>query len=474
MNKIIKNYWAIVAFSFAIISFSCNTSTSVGSDLLSQDELNVAFIDTFKITTATVREDSVLVQAPDYPQSSYPIGIMDDPIMGAASAGVYVEFIRGTVATPKELLNITIDSMILSMQYDTTAYGDVKSSPRSLEVYRLEKTIPTSNSNIINNNNTFSTASYSVYPTPIGVRNNFIPAIKWNSKADSVKITTSIFVDKTKTDSLYPIKLTPHLRIPLNISLAKEILAYDSLGLNDDVEFNKRFKGLFIKPTSKNKNMLNFFLTNATLSSKEYNPQTKITIFFKNSDGYRRFFVMYAKSTAVKLPTYKNELSSRVLNAIANPNSDSLVYLQGLGGTNVKVTIPNLSNLKNKGLIVNKAELECYAPLSTDGLDGSPQLVGTIASNGKGFLIKDAEYGLNSSYKAFGGKPVLVTINGVQLKKYTFNLSYFVQKGIDTNQDNYFYISTNTKPQSVVRTLLYGSKHTKFAPKLKLYYTKVQ
>jgi hypothetical protein len=160
---------------------------------------------------------------------------------------------------------------------------------------------------------------------------------------------------------------------------------------------------------------------------------------------------------------------------LAKTTGDTLNYLQGLAGTNMKVRIPNLNKLKNSGIIVNKAELECYIMPTKDGLEPTAQLIAVDASNGKGIIRKDALLGANNNYAAFGGKPVTTTINGVSLKKYVFNLSYFAQKEIDgVTADDTFYLTTNGKNQRADRTVIYGSKHPKYAPKLKIYYTKIK
>ncbi len=470
MKKLLISTFALVAIFFTILQSSCNETTSVGADILDQDQLNVAFIDTFSVQTNTVREDSVVIQAPDFPQYSFPIGIMDDPIMGEATSSMYVEFLPANSIAPSTLAGAIVDSVVLALKYDSTSYGNI-TTPRSLEVYRINQTVIATPENIIKGN-VYSTAKYGVDATPIGVKNNFIARV---GAKEELTLTSSIYLDKDKKDSLFTTKTATHLRILLDKSFGTEILALDSASLNTDSEFKKKFKGLWLKPTSKNQGMVNFFLNATTSNGISYNLLSNITIYYKDKDGRRRAVVLFPDPDAVKLPNYKHNFSNQAIQSLAKTDGDTLNYLQGLAGTNMKVKIPNLKKLKNSGIIINKAELECYAMPTKDDLAPSVQLLAVEASNGRSLLKKDAELGGNGGYTAFGGKPITTTVNGVSLKKYVFNLSYFVQKEIDEiTKDDTFYLTTIAKNQRATRTIIYGSKHPKYAPKLKLYYTKIK
>jgi hypothetical protein len=360
--------------------------------------------------------------------------------------------------------------VVLSLKYDSIGYGNI-TAPRSLEVYRINQDITATPENIIKGN-VYSNSEYSVDATPLGVKNDFTPRI---GAKDELTLTSSVYLDKPQKDSFFLTKVGTHLRILLDKNFGKEILALDSASLNTDAEFKKKFKGLWLKPTSKNQGMINFFLNATTSNGVSYNLLSNITIYYKDKDQRRRAIVLFPDPDAVKLPNYKHNFSNQVIQSLAKTTGDTLNYLQGLAGTNMKVRIPNLNKLKNSGIIVNKAELECYVLPTNDGLEPTAQLIAVDASNGKGIIRKDAILGSTNNYAAFGGKPVTTTINGVSLKKYVFNLSYFAQKEIDgVTADDTFYLTTNGKNQRADRTVIYGSKHPKYAPKLKIYYTKIK
>jgi hypothetical protein len=471
MKKTLLGVIALAAIFGTFLMSSCNESTGIGGELLEQDQLSVAYLDTFNIQTSTVREDSLLVPASDLVEATHPIGILEDPIFGTSEASVYMEFAKGRNISPKDLANISIDSVIMSLQYDSLSYGDI-STPRSVEVYALTEPITATISNILKNN-VYTKQSYKTEAMPLGSK-IFTPKIKQKVKTDSVPVSTYIYLETKKKDSTYIIKTSPHLRIPLDLAFAKKILKLDSLSLNNNDEFRKKIPGFFIKPTSKNGGMVNFRLTAAGTA----NVYTKISIYYRDANDRRNSYDMFGDVNSVKVSNYKNTFSPNILAAINKPSTgDSILFLQGLAGTNVKVTLPSLKNLKNKGLIINKAELEFYTLPIVSGnvFTPAPQLVAVDASNGKGAPIVDVLYSLSSNYAAFGGKPVEVTINGVKLNKYTFNISNIAQGLIDdkANVSNSFYLTTAIKSEKSYRTILNGAKHSKYRPKLKLYYTKV-
>ena len=482
MTKSFFSCLVCVAIAFTVLQTSCNDASSIGADLLDQDQLSVAYIDTFKIETATVREDSVRVPLSDDFLSSYPIGIMEDPVFGSAAAGVYMEFLRnGNLISPKDLVGAKVDSVVMSLQYDSTAYGDI-STPRSMEVYRVNEVIsPTAA--LIKAAKVFSSQKFSTDATPLGVRNNFVARTKYKTGTgtsevcnDCVTINSTVWLENKKIDSLVTIKLDPHVRIRLDNSFGTEVLGYDTLSLNTDVEFRKKLKGFYLKPTSKNAGMVNYLLTAGTLNSVTYNSQTNVTIYYKDATGRQRRYQMFADPGAVKVSNFKHDYSPTLLNAFAKTTGDSTIYVQAMAGTNAKITLPSLTNLKNSNIIVNKAELEFYTkPASTTTFKPASQLILVNANNGKSELLSDVAFGSTNNYAAFGGKPVLVTVGGVSLYKYTFNISYITQKLIDDNTLNKtFYIANNFKAEKAERTILSGAKSKQFSPKLKLYYTKVK
>jgi Domain of unknown function (DUF4270) len=484
MKKSISFYLFALFIAFtATLQTACNDSSSIGADLLEQDQLNIAIEDTFAIETFTVAEDSIALPSSESPFVSYPVGILQDPIFGESEASLYFEvspfIIPADRFSPKKLAGAIIDSVVMTLQYDTVGYGDLK-TPRSLDVFRLSNPINATIENI-GKSNVFSTQNYAVFPTPIASKNNFIarnkPRVK-NSAGkeiacdDCVGITAWYYNDTKKIDTSSVIKLDPHVRIPLAKTLAEEVFKMDSVTLNDNKLFREKIKGFFLKPTSKNAGMVNFSMT----ATNAANLLSSITVYYRDKDLRHRVYVMYADAGTVKVANYKHQFTNTIKSAYNNKTlGDSILYLQGMGGSNIKIGLPTLKYLNRKGYIVNKAELELYAKNTNDGFTVAPQLTLKRSNDGKFDVLNDVIYGSSNNYKAFGGKPTSVTLNGETVNKYTLNLSYQVQNMIDRTNgvDDVFFLSTTAKNQRPYRTIFYGAKHSKFRPKLKVYYTKV-
>jgi hypothetical protein len=127
---------------------------------------------------------------------------------------------------------------------------------------------------------------------------------------------------------------------------------------------------------------------------------------------------------------------------------------------------------------VNKAELEMFVKPTTNALSSPPQLIirkKNIGSLDKD-IIDDVLYASNisSTLSPFGGKPEAVTINGVTLLRYKFNLSAYAQKMIDDSSiSDTFYVTFENKSSSIGRTVFYGAKHSKYPMKFRIYCTKI-
>lgn len=459
------NSFSILLTTIILLNLGCSKSSEVGIDLFDKDLVGVVFIDSLKINALTVGQDSVL--SPDYTsfKMTYPYGNFEDPIFGSTEAGFYMQLSPATIFDGRKLIGAAIDSVVLSLKYDSLALGDI-SAPRSLGVYRMtdELTKQTHYSN-----KTFATESKLL--TIDGNPKVFIPRIK-NKSSDSVRIK-SFATDTTI------LKLAPHLRIRLSNDLGKEILA-DTTAIKTADGFKKLFKGLYIKPLSNDKGLINFLLNKADDYTASYNTLTNINIYFKDNTGKKNIMVLYADVTnAVKSVKFVSKTSPQIKQALNNQTiGDTVLYIQGMNGPDIKVSLPNIKKLSGQNLIVNKGELELFVKPTADGFVTPPQLIirkTNIGAYSKDVVIDDVLYAsnLSATYKAFGGKPVKVTINGVNLLKYTFNISAHAQRMIDdASMSDSFYITFDAKSSNINRAVFYGAKHQKYPMKLKLYCTK--
>lgn len=442
---------------------SCSESSEVGVDIIEGGTLGVNY-DTLGLESVTIRQDSVL--SPSYKNYTYtyPLGNFEDPVFGKTSSGFYMQFLPGSSYRPADIANATVDSVVLSMRYDSVSIGNIKQT-RQFEVYRLTEDLATQDY--------YSNKTFAVGATPIASK-TFIPRNNEHTPIkDSVKIIA--YGDTTNKTIL---TLLPHLRVRLDNAIGEEILRYDSTQINVNAEFIKKFKGLHIKPTSDDKGMINFRLTKFDGTNTSYNALTNISIYYRNSKGQRNIMALYSGNNCVKSVNYKYTPSSILKSAINNKNTgDSVVYLQGMNGADIKLNVPNLKKLKDANLVINKAELTIYVKPTPDGFITPPQLLIREKYIG-GFedhLVGDVIFGSNNNFEIFGGKPVKVTINGQTLLRYRFNLSYHTQKMFDFSNSvsSNLYITLDKKTGNAHRAVIYGAKHPKFPMEMKVYYSKI-
>lgn len=459
MRKKILSISAGFCALMMILLTACSESTDVGVDLLDQDQVGVALIDTLQLNSITERNDSVISPNISGYSLTYPSGNFDDPVFGRTNASFYMQLLPSALYSNSTFTNAIVDSVVLSMAYDSVAFGDV-STARTLGVYRVTQDIAAQD---YYSNTTFSTES------PALAEKTFTPKIK---TAD--KVTVLSYLDDTTK-----LTLNAHLRIRLDSKIGKEILSLDSTTLNTNSLFITKFKGLHIKPLSDDKGLINFFITKYTTTAGSYNLLTNVNIYYRDNSNARKIMTLYASETARKAVNFQSNPSITIQKAIKNQTiGDSVVYLQGMNGPDIKVTIPNIKRLKDKGLLINKAELELFVKVTPDNFQNPEQLIirkrniGTLADD----LIDDVKFANNSSSSLipFGGKPEKVTINGVTLWKYKFNMSAFAQQMMNESSTyESFYVTYANKSSHISRATFYGAKHQKYPMKFRLYYTKL-
>jgi hypothetical protein len=460
MRKKLANLISITIVFCTLFAMSCSKTTEVGLDILDQDQVGVNVTDTFKVESITIRKDSVINPSYKIFTLTFPSGNFTDPVFGKTTASLYFQMIPGANYSTKKLNAAIVDSVVMSLKYDSLSFGDI-TTPRSVELYRMTEEMP--------NQDQYSDKKFTVEATPLTSK-TFIARTK--PSKDKVKVI-SYADDTTK------ISLDPHLRMKLPNTLGAEILKLDSAILNKDAEFTKVIKGFYLKPTSDDKGMINFLLTQYTSSSASYNTATNINIYYRDNDGKKNIMSLYSGVTSVKSVNFAITPSKLLASTINNKAAgDSVVYVQGMNGTDVKLSIPKIKNLYNKNLIVNKATLEMYLKPTADGFIAPPQLVLRKKNIGSVYddLIPDVIFANNAStaLSAFGGKPEKVTINGEALIKYTFNMSNYAQRIIDEpNTSETFYLAFENKSSTINRGVFYGAKHPKYPMKFKLYYTKI-
>lgn len=483
-----KNTWiAFIGLAiFITIAVSCNKTSLVGAELFENDKLNLQFTDTLTVNALNDAPTSFVMSIKNATSYDFlPIGNVPDASFGKFEAAIYSKFGTTNASLPPFPMGDTaiVDSVRLILPYSAAnVYGDTTATQKFV-VYRLTEELK---SDTIYSDRTFANAatplgSLTFKPSPTTLVTRIIPALAGATKID------------TFTD-------VPHISIPLDINLGKEILKLDTSIYNNTygtTGFDKWLKGLVIKAETPANCILNFNMgvTNSAGTGQTSRP-AGIYVYYRNkaADTTRQVYV-FSTSSQQRYSNIKNDYKNGKINASlgTNPSADSLIYLQSLGGAVARFEVPNLKNLGK--VAINKAELEFTINENADVTTFPPlqqlaALYGTAKlSNGNlgtlsGVLnllsinsdpLPDAtQTGYSATTFAaipdFGGYPI--TEKGV--KKYKMNLTIHLQKILSGTGGTQFYIVPHFQYTKAGRVVLYSPKSKVNKAKLNLYYTKVE
>jgi len=437
----------------AILSTHCTRPELIGADLLEDEASVIGFTDTISLYCSHTAETSVFTFKEETGRETARnmIGKLDDPFFGKSEAEMYSEVFLFSGSSM--FLGSEIDSVILSLRYDTLGlYGDL-TQPVRFEAFMIEEEL-------------FKESDIrSDFAPMVGMQNvgwlDFMP-----HPHDSLTIIS-------RGDTA---RIPPAVRIPMTPEFIASMLAQDSSTFESADSFRLWMKGLSVKMTQGTNTMLGFDLRNVwsgiTIYYHAQDDTTNSEVFFKFIDPlsagihHSRFIHDYTGSVAETF--------------LQNPElADSLLLVQGMSGLNVRIAIPGLRNLDN--ILINKAEIEFFAAeLPEDSLGLYPR-VGRLVTGARS-EEGDVEYSedvntvlrLFNSIVPFGGELTTVDSTGAMVKRYRMNITASLQdvyKGITEDE---IYVLPFLKASVPNRVILYGPGHPTYPARIRLTYTVVQ
>jgi len=332
---------------------SCKNQDTVGFTLGTKGTLSGTLVDTTTIFTKTTTDDSVVTSG----IAKCPLGYINDPIFGTTQSDLITDLnLPGMTSTSGNLPyalpagTITIDSAVLILKYAQGFYGDSSAYGTSkyvVNVYQLSQ-------RQADGATYYSNTAWANQGTILGstsmLKYNFAP-----------RPNTKVIIDSDATGKApVPDTVAPQIRIPINQSFVRTSLFNASAAqLNSNLIFKNNVKGLYIT------------------IDKTQSTGTGGTMMINGDSVSMNVYIRSASGTVidtavVNLPvlqhaSYIHGVRSTVFqNAITNKTTltDSLVYLQGLAGSRVKVSFPYIDSLfshRNVGgvnnVIINRAEL---------------------------------------------------------------------------------------------------------------------
>ncbi len=447
-----KNFFiASVSLILLLIVGACNKSSQLGADLFDKDKLNLTFSDTLiTVTAQTEIPDSVFAlsisSAGASAFSAMPWGRMYDRVFGEAEARIVTNFTSGTTAIGLDSTQVyLLDSVIMVMAYrGTETYGDTTTTQK-LGMYRLQAGESLTGDVLT----LYSNKKFKTEATPVG-KLNFVPY-----PSTYVRRDTNYF--------------RPHITFRLSDDLGKALLdpsVHSQFGsFGGDVR--KMLRGFEIRSEQ---------LTNTMLSFNMADDSSGIYLFYRKQNDTTKFKYRFPAST-LRYPYFSNNYAigsiNKFLNGKKTASGDSLMFVQGMAGPNVKFEFPNLKKQLD-GAVVNRAELEFT--ILEDSTDKYLPIERFILTTASGTLVADLNRTSSTALADFGG--VIVTEGG-NLRRYKCNISQHLQTMINGSAGTVLYLwpdntrgNAPNKQETTRRVVLYGTKSKQNRAKLNLYYTK--
>jgi hypothetical protein len=425
--------------------------TDKGNTLNFQN-INLFHIDTCSVVINTVPDRPIISSS----VSTGTLGSMNDIFFGNTFAGIYAQCLL-SVTVPTGFVGGVLDSAVLIMPFaSTTAKYGKCDKPVDIVVYEVSQDMIPGNTYYTNN-------GFGVYGQPIGIRTGYVPDL-----SDSVH-----FIDPTQVPIPIPYAgEAPMLRVRLSNAFGNKLLNTSDSILEASVSFIEYFKGIFIttNPSRVGDGLMYFNLANNSCNINMYYhvpansiPDTTVFQFSISNYGVTdNHWDHYYSGTLVQ-----NTLSN------PNPNGDKVGYVQGGGGTKLKVRLPTLKNLP-PNIGITKAEL-IMPILDTLLADPSYSPPPSLTL----YRIDDKDSLENLSPDNNSGVAQLTTRvdnNNLNYLCYVFNLTEYLQRVLDGyySNNNGYYIGYPSATAGNRVVILNNPAKLSTQCKLKITYTKLQ
>jgi len=438
--------WVVLIGVIAIWS-SCTRATIVGNDLLSAEVKIVGVTDTFRLRARTVTEDSVITHSAFTGSQiiQHSFGKIDDPYLGKSSSEVVSQMFLSDFGS--EFLDFDIDSVVMTLAYDSLgSYGNLN-EPITVEVMRNETTLDVTQSY-------YSNEIFMKSPEAIGTRSNVIPNFN-----DSVKV-------ERPGDTSY---FAPQLRIPMSDEFIAELKSQTPSTFEIDDSFTMWFQGVHVRVSQGENTMVGVKLNDLASGMIIYYSAPDSSLY----NSYQ-FIFTGRFGVNVQIATFENDyVGSTAENFIDNwEMSDSLTFVQSLSGLNTEFEIVGIDDVEN--VLINQAILEFYvADLADDDLALYPETrrIQTRTLNSFDNLVNSRDVSLAISAQEldlFGGE---LTTDSDGNKMYRMNITGSVQDILQGRAENSIFLSSFLKQNDPRRVILYGPGHPDFPAKLTIIFT---
>ncbi|MFK7773432.1 MAG: DUF4270 family protein [Saprospiraceae bacterium] len=456
----------ILMFLFA--TTSCNEPSLIGADVIDTDRPDVLSTDTLTLFSSTVKDDSIQTYNGLNLSLTYLCGVLEDPIFGKSTSEINAE-LRVAGSAPDSLTffqdisptGTQLDSVVFVLEYDQDQFFGNDITQQDISISLLDESMD-------------NLATYYSTDTFL-VGDELLSGTINPSQFDSV---TVIGDDTIRV---------PLMRLVLSKSQAQAIPLFSDILFKDASSFiyykdDDALLGVLnginirVKNTTPTKDlMMAFKMSTSSVSGMFLHYHTPTDTSF-----YRFRFT----SNAAQMMSFEHDFTGSPVEPFIDGIDDEVdgeeyLFVQGMQGVNGKIRIPYTSGLKNP--IVNQAQLKLtIATMVPDDVtyyrDNPLEQIFLSKKNADDELtiIADLSTALavGSISGVFGGNRVEKIENNMVISTYTMNISEHLQdviNGVETSDE--IFISTNAKAQSANRSIIFGSGHPTYAPKLNVTYT---
>ncbi|MBX2876145.1 MAG: DUF4270 domain-containing protein [Saprospiraceae bacterium] len=456
MNRILEGLFVAICCLGLLVG--CTDPTIVGEELLEGDKVQPGFTDTISISSYTSRLDSFRTYSSALAAQlgRYAVGNFQDPVFGSMKASSVIQArmqrdpIFFTLNPPNFGTGATVDSVVLVLPYDSESFYGNLNQIYSFEVMELAEGFAREDDYYSN--------------SPLPALGNQLASQSFRPSPNDSTVTINYSFDVADTIRF------PHVRVPLPVSLGEQLVTLDSTFFESDSAFLSFLPGLALRPTSENGGLTTFNLS----PSSPNGSQAGVYVYYRTSTDLKNQYQFGFNEFAGRYVNYETDFAgSEVQPYLGEGNGDTLLFLKGGLGTEIKISFPYITELK--GLIVNEALLEMayidFPGAQDEIYDPVQQLTLSRNTDDGIFLIDDFVLAPTDLVGFSFGGDLEDGPNG-EAGLYTMNVSTHLQRMIDGDESNELILAVFRRGDNHNRGVMAGSNHPDFPMKLKVTFTK--
>ncbi|HPK08806.1 MAG TPA: DUF4270 family protein [Saprospiraceae bacterium] len=449
-----------------VLGVSCDNETTIGTDVVNDEYLNIKFKNDF-IPFGNIQEvDSVLNYVYPIDYRTELLGEIENPVFGYSSSKVFSTITLNTATSfPKfdeSIFDIKIDSMVLTFAYDTLGFYGNEDAVHHITLKKITE-------DWYDRDTLYSNLDLATDPTIIG-ETNLIP-----------NPNDSVWINLHTIDSL--VKQKPQLRIKLNDAYVNELGEKFKL-VKNDTTLREVIQGFAIESTVDSKD--SFIALDMGGSANSVVGVNGLKIYFNQIDtsnnervkSYYSFLISNRKGANY----ITNYSSSEVGQALGDSTlCNDYLYIQSMSGVRSRINFDH-SSLVNmasgKEFTINYAELELSIAEDANQNTTLYEPISFITSsvyNDSGVLVlsPDMIYSYNkyNNYSAGYGGTIKKLDTGISV--YKCNVTDLLKSAIENDKDFEVFLDAGSKTQNPRQTVLYGFENPLYAPKLNVTFTEL-